>query len=72
MVVTRSQTSAAISAALKQGCQTSWFDQESPDFQNFLLVKILLNSAADFEDFLLISPDSQYFGRFNFSDILNQ
>jgi hypothetical protein len=25
-----------------------------PDFQTFLLVKILLNSATDFEDFLLI------------------
>jgi len=43
-----------------------------PDFQTFLLIKILLNSGADLEDFLLISPDSQYFGRFNFSDILNQ
>jgi hypothetical protein len=25
-----------------------------PDFQTFLLVKVLLNSGADFEDFLLI------------------
>ena len=55
-----------------QGCQTSWFDQESSDFQTFLLIKILLNSGTDFEDFLLISTDFQIFDDFIFSDTLNQ
>jgi hypothetical protein len=39
------------------------------DFETFLLIRILLNSAADFEHFLLIFT---FFGRFNFSDFLKQ
>ena len=37
---------------------------KSPDFLTFLLIKILLNSGADFKDFLLISPDFRNFEEF--------
>ncbi len=43
----------------QQGCQISWFCQESPGFWTFLLIEILLISGTDFEDLLLISPDFQ-------------
>jgi len=34
---------------------------KSPDFLTFLLIKILLNSGADFKDFLLIFEISKNF-----------
>ena len=37
---------------------------KSPDFLTFLRIKILLNSGADFKDFLLISPDFRNFEEF--------
>jgi len=42
-----------------QACQIRRFGQESPDFLTFLLIKILLNSGADFKDFLPIFSSSE-------------
>jgi len=37
---------------------------KSPDFLTLFLIKIPLNSGADFKDFLLISPDFRNFEEF--------
>jgi len=57
----------------EQGCQTSWFSQESPGFLTFLLVK---KSPGTRSWFLKFSPGFSWFLNFllipTFSDILNQ